>query len=314
MSNAKIARQINNTDELLQRFEAKTVAAVESAMDSAFQKLEKEFRRKWLETEGKDLGGRDRAILLIEQIKQYLEILPSDSNHIDRLYEDLVKDSAKSGVDFGAEAIESVTGFAASTVKPNLKAIAYQSQDASKRLYRHGTDFQLKASQIIERGLVGGSGVAKIAAQLRGELGVLKSKAETIARTESMSAVDSATRDTYQQNGIKYVQRIGTQDKLICVYCAARVGNVYPAASSPAVIHPRDRCFSSPFSPDWVKAGLIDDAWLKNHREKSIEALGDKLPNYGPSPFEQMAGQLAPVPVWTVKDGFMGELRFSALK
>lgn len=304
MSNANIARQIKRTDELIAKFEAETVKSVEKAMDAAFRKLEQEFRRKWLALESRDLVGQDRAILLIEQIKQYLEILPSDSDHIQKLYEDLALDSQRAGIEFGANAIESITGFTAATVKPNLKAIAFQSQDAAKRLYRHSADFQIRASQVIQQGLVGGSGVAKVAEQLRRELGITKAKAETIARTESMAATDSATRDTYRQNGIGYVQRIGTQDDRICPYCAARVGNVYPIDKAPAILHPRDRCFNSPFSPDWVDAGLIDQAWLKNHREQSIAALGDKQPDYGASPFEQMAGQFAPKPIWTVDGGF----------
>lgn len=310
MSNANVARRIKSTDELIGQFEGKTISAVESAMDAAFRRLEREFRRKWVEVEGLDMSGQNRAILLIEQIKDYLEILPSDSGAIEKLYEDLVKDSQLAGIDFGAEAIESITGFAPSaTVKPNLKAIAYQSQDASKRLYRHSTDFQLAASRVIQQGLVGGSGVAKVAEQLRRELGVTKSKAETIARTESMAATDSATRDTYRKNGIQYVQRIGTQDDRICPICAARVGNVYEVDKAPAVIHPRDRCFSSPWSPDWVELGLVDMEWLQNHRAKSIAALGDKSPDYGPSPFERMAGQLPIKPVWTVDRGFAAGFR-----
>jgi SPP1 gp7 family putative phage head morphogenesis protein len=304
MSNATIARRIKSTDELISQFEGKTISAVESAMNAAFRRLEREFRRKWVEVEGLDISGQNRAILLIEQIKSYLEILPSDSGAIEKLYEDLVKDSQIAGIDFGASAIESITGFTAATVKPNLKAIAYQSQDASKRLYRHSTDFQLAASRVIQQGLVGGSGVAKVAEQLRRELGVTKSKAESIARTESMSATDSATRDTYRKNGIEYVQRIGTQDKRICPICAARAGNVYPADKAPAILHPRDRCYNAPFSPAWVELGLVDMAWLQNHRAESIAALGDKSPDYGPSPFERMAGQLPIKPIWTVDRGF----------
>lgn len=304
MSNATIARRIKSTDALIGGFEAKTISAVELAMDAAFRRLEREFRRKWVEVGGLDISGQNRAILLLEQINSYLQLLPGNSTSIDKLYEQLAKDCQIAGIDFGAGAIESITGFAAATVKPNLKAIAYQSQDASKRLYRHSTDFQLAASRVIEQGLVGGSGVAKVAEQLRRELGVTKSKAETIARTESMSAMDSATRDTYRKNGIEYVQRIGTQDDRICPICASRVGNVYPVDKAVAVTHPRDRCYNICFSPAWVELGLVDMDWLQNHRAETIAALGDKSPDYGPSPFERMAGQLPIKPVWTVDRGF----------
>jgi SPP1 gp7 family putative phage head morphogenesis protein len=306
MSNSIIAQKIQNTDALISQFETKAIASVETAMDKAFKAMESEFRRKWLSVESLDLAGKDRAILLIQDIKQYLDLLPAGSGNIEKLYQDLVKDCQFAGISFGRDSIESINGFTAATVKPNLKAIAYQAQDAADRLSRHSKDFQLRASAVIEQGLVGGSSMGKVAEMLRRELGVTKSKAETIARTESMGAMDSATRDTYRSNGIQYVQRIGTQDKLICPYCAARVGNVYPVDKAPAILHPRDRCYNAPFSPDWVDLGLVDMNWLQNHRSQSIAALGDKSPDYGPSPFERMAGQFAPEPYWTVDKGFTG--------
>lgn len=303
MSNAKIAQLIKNTDALVSNFESKNIKAVESAMDAAFRQLEKEFRRKWISLESQDLAGRDRAILLINDIQQYMQLLPSNST-VEKLYEDLVKDCNIAGIAMSGDAIATIQGFSAATVKPNMKAIAYQSRDSANRLRRHSEDFRLRASQVIEQGLVGGSGVGKVAEQLRRELGLTKAKAETIARTESMSAIDSASRDTYKANGIEYVQRIGTQDKRICPTCAARVGNVYPVDKAQAVIHPRDRCYMMPFAPAWVDLGLVDMKWLQNHRQESIAALGDKAPNYGPSPFEMMAGQSAPKPFWTVDKGF----------
>jgi SPP1 gp7 family putative phage head morphogenesis protein len=303
MSNAKIARLIKNTDNLIGSFESRTIRAVESAMDASFRQLEREFRRKWLSLESQDLAGKDRAILLINEIRQYMQLLPSDST-VEGLYQDLMKDCQIAGITIGSNSLSEIQGFSASTVNPNLSAIAFQSRDAAARLSRHSQDFQLRASAVIQQGLVGGSGVAKVAEMLRRELGVTKAKAETIARTESMSAMDSASRDTYKANGIEYVQRIGTQDDRICPYCAARVGNVYPVDKAPAIIHPRDRCYNMPFSPAWIDLGLVDMDWLQSHRAASIASMGDKAPNYGPSPFEQMAGQRSPAPTWTITKGF----------
>jgi SPP1 gp7 family putative phage head morphogenesis protein len=255
-----LSRKINETDALIAKFEDEAIARVEGAMGAAFRALDKELRRKWIEGESKDLAGKDRAMLMLAEIKDYLSLLPGGVGEVEDLYKALIADAAAAGVDFGAAAIDSIaggdTGFVtAKTVKPNIKAVAYQAQDAAKRLYRHDADFQLRASKIIEQGLVQGASVAKVASALRREMGVLAAKAETIARTETMSAMDSAARDTYRQNGVEYVQRIGTQDKLICPFCAARVGNVYEVDKAPSSLHPRDRCLpgfvivSSPSCP-----------------------------------------------------------------
>lgn len=305
MSNASYARQIKRTDELIAKFEDKAIASVELSMDRAFRDLEREFRRKWVEGESLDLGGKERAMLLIGQIRDLLRILPSDSADVEKLYADLINDSAAAGIEIGNKGIELVGGFKpASTVRPNLEAAAFQAQDAASRLYRYSTDFQLAATQSIQQGLIQGSSFGKVADQLRRHLGIAKGRAETIARTESMAAMDSATRDSYAANGISYVQRIGTQDNRICPYCAARVGNVYPLDKAPALLHPRDRCYNAPFSQDWVDAGLIDTAWLKQHKADVLAKL-DGNPDYGASPFERINGIRPPKSVWTIDGGWV---------
>jgi hypothetical protein len=134
-------------------------------------------------------------------------------------------------------------------------------------------------------------------------MGVMAAKAETIARTETMSAMDSAARDTYRQNGIEYVQRIGTQDRLICPFCAARAGNVYEVDRAPGPIHPRDRCYNAPWRKQWADMGLVDEAWLQKHKSDIAARLAEhgKKPDYGLAPFERLSGMLVPPDViWSV--------------
>jgi SPP1 gp7 family putative phage head morphogenesis protein len=301
-------QKINETDALIASFEDEAIARVEWALNAAFRGLDKELRRKWIEGESKDLAGKDRAVLMLAEIKDYLSLLPEGGSGVEDLYKALIADAAAAGIDFGTAAIDSVAGsspgfVAAKTVKPNIKAVAYQAQDAAKRLYRHDADFQLRASKIIEQGLVQGSGVGRVASALRREMGVMAAKAETIARTETMSAMDSAARDTYRRNGIEYVQRIGTQDKLICPFCAARAGNVYEIDKAPSSLHPRDRCYNAPWRKQWADMGLVDEAWLQKHKADIVARLAEqgKKPDYGLAPFERLNGMLVPPDViWSV--------------
>lgn len=310
MTYSDLSSQIKKTDSLIASFEDEVVSRVESAMDRSFKALEKEFRRRWIEGESKDLAGKDRAILILGQISNYLSLMPSDESEVELMYEKLVEDAAAAGHDFAAAAIDAISGGSdgftvAKTTNINIKAVAYQAQDAAKRLYRHDGDFVLRASKIIEQGLVQGSGVAKVASQLRQQMGVTAAKAETIARTESMAAMDSATRDTYQKNGINYVQRIGTQDKDICSFCAARIGNVYEVSKAPATLHPRDRCYNAPWKREWAELGLVDESWLTKHQSGVMALLADqgKQPDYGLAPFERLSGMLSPPsPEWKIGD------------
>jgi hypothetical protein len=304
VSYPKLFQKINETDALLAQFEAEVIDRVEGAVNQSFRSLEQELRRKWGEGEGKDLAGRDRAILLLSELSDYLSLLPGGTPQIQDIYKELISNAATAGTNFGSAAINSIApGLAIKTVRPNLKAVAYQAQDAAKRLYRHDTDFQLRASQVIEQGLVQGSGVGRVALALRRELGTTLAKAETIARTETIAAMDSAARDTYRRNGIKFVQRIGTQDRLICAFCAARVGNVYELDQAPVALHPRDRCYNAPWSKQWVELGLVDEPWLRRHKTEIASRLAaqDQQPNYGLAPFERLSGRLAPPEVvWRI--------------
>jgi hypothetical protein len=118
-----------------------------------------------------------------------------------------------------------------------------------------------------------------------------------------MSAMDSAARDTYRQNGVEYVQRIGTQDKLICPFCAARVGNVYEVDKAPSSLHPRDRCYNAPWRKQWAEMGLVDEAWVQKHKADIMARLAEqgKKPDYGLAPFERLNGMLSPPKViWSI--------------
>lgn len=310
MTTKNLARKIAEIDTLAQTGEGRAIAAIESALEGSFEKMLSEFRRKWIQGESKDIGGRDRAILLLSELEGYLSLVRPGDQGPKTAYERLVLSSQALGLDYSAAALKELSGFSGSTVRPNLQAVAAQVEDSAARLYRHSEDFRLAANQVITQGLVMGSGVAKVADGLRRQLGITKSKAQVIARTESMSAIATTTRANYEANGIEHVQRIATQDSRVCRYCAARAGAVYEISKSPGLLHPQDRCYEAPWKPEWVQQGLIDSTWIENHRDEvqaQVEARGEQV-DYGPSPFERMAGQLAPKPVWLPRQGFVGKL------
>jgi SPP1 gp7 family putative phage head morphogenesis protein len=141
-------------------------------------------------------------------------------------------------------ALEQGDSFVKATATVPIEAAAFAARDAVDRLKKHDQTFREEASTIITQGLIQGQGAQKVAGFLRQRLGVTKGKAETIARTEIISAQDSATRSRYKEYGIQYSPRIATQDRRVCNFCADRAGNVYPVDAAPAVIHPQDRCYS----------------------------------------------------------------------
>jgi SPP1 gp7 family putative phage head morphogenesis protein len=186
---------------------------------------------------------------------------------------------------------------ALSTIAP--LAAAARATNASARLAAHGTDFAMKAERVIIDGIVRGRGFAPTARELRRETGILRHEAERIVRTESVAAADEARRDTYKASGVEYVQHMATMDARLCGYCASRAGRVYKIGEYEVPLHPNCRCFLAPWREEWQEDDLTDDAWAREHREKSI-ARASGPPRSGAAPSERWRGlEDAPKPYWS---------------
>ena len=308
MGYRELEQRILSTDKILNGFEDAALVRVNAALVNGFRDLEQQLRRRWADAESTDVTGKQRAIILLSEIKAYLDILGSSENlSLSAEFNQLVLDAAATGSQFALGAMADVgpDGFVAglppsATAAPNLEAVAFQAQDGAQRLRRHSADFALRASKTIEAALVTGQGMQRTANTLRAHLGTTQAAAEMIVRTETISALDSATRAAYGRSGIELVQRIATADRRTCPYCADRAGKVYRLDQAPAALHPQDRCYNSPFSEAWLSAGLVDVEWLQDHRAELAKSLADRglKPIAGVSPFEKLNGVRMPATVW----------------
>lgn len=307
---SQLARIIATYDRVASSAEDVAQSRIESALDASYKQLEAELRRKWDKYSAENqpnLLGSQRSLLLLQEVKEYLKLFrPEQAKAIEKEFQALLKTSTEQGISMASELMGAIAGnsFVKSTASVNLDAVKFQAQNGMGRLSKHESEFASKASAIVEMSLTQGWGVGKAAGLMRRELGITKGKAEQIVRTESISALDSATRENYSRNGIDLVQRVATVDSRVCPYCAARAGNVYPLDKAPAAIHPNDRCYNMPFSRDWLEEGLIDTEWMAEHRKGVIELAGGT--NDGLAPFEKLNGlDASPKPVWTVEGGMV---------
>ncbi|NER83922.1 MAG: hypothetical protein F6K42_31145, partial [Leptolyngbya sp. SIO1D8] len=172
-----------------------------------------------------------------------------------------------------------------------VEAVANQASEGVRRLHRYSEDFRDKASVIVGQGLIQGWGAARVATALRTELGVAKGKAETLARTEVMSALNQSAIARYQQNGIGHFQWWISPSEGLCQFCASRNGNVYKVEDAIIPAHPRCRCFAAPYRLEWQQKGLTDDAFAAQYRQEGLEQLEKNglKPNNGLTPFERAA-------------------------
>ena len=107
-----------------------------------------------------------------------------------------------------------------------VEAIANLASESVKRLYRYSDDFKEKTTALIGQGLIQGWGVGRMVPQLRRELGLTKGKAETLVRTEAMSALNQGAIARYEDNGIEYSQWWNSPSEGLCGRCAVRNGRV----------------------------------------------------------------------------------------
>lgn len=303
------ARLIERTDTVLKSLEDEEIERLNTALDASYLELEQELLRKYPNYTAEAQPGllaTQRGVLLSNDLKNVLSLInPSREAEIEGRFNRLLQTSSKEGTTLADELIKLQQGedFVKATATLPIEAVAFAAKDAVKRLKKHDAKFQEEATTIISQGLIQGWGAMRTAQQLRQRLGVTKGRAETIARTEIISAQDSATRSTYKNNGVEYIVRIATQDQRVCPTCAARAGQVYPV-DTPVVVHPNDRCYSAPWFPDRDQSDDKETEWIKEHA-KETQKRAEKELNFDRSPFEIALGLNAAKPVWTPKDGYV---------
>lgn len=289
-------------DRVLRRAEDVTLSRVNRALDGAYKQLERELLRSYAKHQGMPLLANQRRLLVMDEIKLYQQLItPDRRSDIEREFNELLTISAQSGVDMANELSMAIADEPLRSLSGvNVAAIREQAANGATRLQRWGAVMGDRISGVVELSLASGSGPQKLARTLRSELGILKGRAETIARTETMSALNNAAQEQYEEAGLM-VQWVVTPSDALCVWCAGRNGNVYKAGSVKIPSHPRCRCVPVPFSERWQKLGLTRDEEMQQYRDRILNEMGDRglKAKDGLTPFEKEAGlKTPPKPVW----------------
>ncbi|MBD1918859.1 MULTISPECIES: minor capsid protein [Cyanophyceae] len=312
-----IERIVARYDSATTELDAAVTDRIADSLDASYRNLERELRSlypRW-QSDG-SLYAVQRRLLLMEQLGETLAIVrPEMQGEYEALMTEALQISHESGAKMADELVRARDpGYPLQefTTVPIEAAIA-QARDGVQRLYRYNDNFKTAVSGVVEQGLLQGWGAEKVARMLRGNeqmqgqfgLAQLKSKAETIARTEIMSSFDTATQQRYAENGITHIQWLATPSERLCSYCLARHGNVYKLGEVTAPSHPRCRCITCSWLPKWAERGWTDDAAIaadKTTRLEEMAKLGTK-PNNGPTYWEKRAGLTeAPQAVWKPGD------------
>ena len=221
---------------------------------------------------------------------------PGNEQAIEQLGYDVIQQAIDLGQQMSGDTLKYIGVQAPFTTIP-IGAVRNQAERFRERLVNYSDQQASQISAVVEQGLIQGWGTRKIEGQLKG-LGVsFKSNAETIARTETMSAYNGAARSRYEQAGVAYVQWIATPAEGTCSLCYARNTKAWKTSEAPAIpAHPRCRCTYLPTAA----LSDIDTAFYEDYSQQGLDDLQRQglQPDNGPTYWEKKAGVTPPAPAW----------------
>lgn len=299
--NPEALRLLHRYDRLTERLEQSTIDRLNAALDGSYKTLERDFLRVYPQFRSQSLLAKQRALLVMDALRPLVNRVGAEPTNETALREGITE-AWRMGDDLASEAYRALSRQEIQQLSDvPIEAVALQARDGAQRLVRHGAEFASRMSGVIEQGLVQGLGARKVASILQSEHGLTKTKAETVARTELLSALNSAAEQRYRDAGIEYVQFVCNSGKDTCVFCVARNMQVYRVGEIRPPIHPRCRCSTLPYQKRWQELGLIDERLAEQYRADRIADLAKegKQPNHGVAPFERYGGATAASkPVW----------------
>ena len=250
----RVDQLIETSDKILKTQEDKTVKSLEASLDRAFGVLEKQLATLY----GKALEdiNSTSAFRLQKMVKELGEVLnlinPSNQAFYEERLQNLIIIGQERGITLSTEILNlfEPDKYASLSIRPDVEAAAFAAQNAGARLKNHSEDFRQKAISVIGYNLAIGSGARKMAGELRRDFGLVKYRAEAIARTETLAALNEAADRVYAEAGVEYVQFFATADERTCKYCGYRNQRIYKRTDVIVPLH------VSCFPGDTIVSGL----------------------------------------------------------
>lgn len=309
--NRDVENLLERYDRSIAEVESRAVNRVNKALNKAFRELVRELRPVYRDVAPNlNLLPNQRKLLIVNQIKDLLKVVRPDARRrYEGIFNNLLEESEDLGGDMATELMNLLDNkkfaLTRSTAGLPIEALTLAAQDSVNRLIRHGETFASRATAVIEQGIIRGWSNQRLSRVLRGELDIVKTRADRIARTETNSVFNQAAENNYNRNGFKYVQIYATADRRLCPYCGARFGNVYRLGEIRVPFHVSCRCALVPFRKSWYEEKTLNLKGIRELRKEAIsemKARGIKS-NFGVAPFERAAGlSEAPKPVWRPSD------------
>lgn len=279
---------IEEYNRVLHRHETETITMLNRVLDASFDRL---VRRLRIHLRLGKLDPARRTLMLLPEFEQLIPLYnPDRKDGIDRILQSLLRTASNYGVAV-AENLTQASGLppsagasgpagaASLSVSIPLEAVAQAASQARGYLTRHGTDFAQTSAQLVAQGIAEGRPTETMAEDLRQRLGVVKSRARTIVRTESLRAYNAASTTYYRSRGVELVMYYATSDDRSCPICVKSAGEIYKLGTITVPRHPQCRCYLAPWSddttvlaPSYAAMRSAHKREVANHARKPIDS------------------------------------------
>lgn len=253
-----------------------TIRMLNTVLDRSFNRL---IRRARVHMR---LGLSDpaqRNVLLLQEFRQLIPaVRPDNVDAYDKLFRNLSLEASRTGLLAASSITEELLPTRPRVdVSIPLEATIAAASQAKGYLRRHGDAFATTSAEVVAQGIAEGRPTDSMVQDMRSRLSVVKSRATTIVRTESIRAYSTASDQYYATNGIDLVMFYATSDDRSCPICASRAGRTYKRSDLKLPLHPRCRCTKAPYDPDLAAIDPDYAALASKHREEVAKHSGISL-------------------------------------
>jgi len=250
------------------------IRMLDRVLTASFNRL---IRRVRIHLRAGDSNRATRNLQLLQELRQLIPAArPDRVDAYDRIFRNLISTSSRLGLT-SAEALTDLMdggqGPARLDVSIPIEATTAAATRARGYMQKWGNQFAFDSAELIAQGVLEGRPFDLMISEMQKRLGVVKTRAATIVRTESLRAYNDASNTYYMQNGITEVMWYATADDRACPTCAPRAGDIYTRGKVSVPLHPQCRCCLAPWDEDTAAISPEYAASRERHREEVRVAL-----------------------------------------
>jgi SPP1 gp7 family putative phage head morphogenesis protein len=280
---------IDRYNELLRTTEDGTLRLLNGVLEAAFKRLVIRVRAQ---IKAGAIDPAQRNLALLQEFRQLVPAYrPDRVDAYDRIFRNLALSAQDHGLAIADDLTEAAfPGHDRIDVSIPLEATVEAAKQARGYLAKHGHTFAETAATTVAQGIAEGRPTDAMVQDMRSRLGIVKSRADVIVRTEALRAYNSASDTYYAAQGIAQVMYYATADDRSCPYCAPRAGNIYKRGDIKVPLHPRCRCYLAPWDADANALNPDYEKMRKTHKQEVAKAvrLPETVPLTKPARFEQI--------------------------